>query len=36
MDRIVSFIDIKSDCSNIGELPNVSLNIESIEYILAP
>lgn len=36
MDRIVSFIDLKSDCSNIGELPNVSLNIESVEYILAP
>ena len=36
MDRIVSLIDLKSDCSNIGELPKVSLNIESVEYILTP
>ena len=36
MERIVSFIDIKSDCSNIGELPNVSLNIENVEYVLTP
>ena len=36
MNKIVEHIKVNRDCSNINDLPNVSLIIENIDYVLTP
>ena len=36
MDKIVGHIKVNRDCSNIDDLPNVSLIIENVDYVLTP